>query len=78
MKPPLPANLRQRLREVDLTQEALARRIDVSTRTVTSWTMGQSLPRWPQLVRIAEALDREPAWFYTERDDAPSAPVEAA
>jgi transcriptional regulator with XRE-family HTH domain len=65
---PLAANLRRALGEAGMTQEQLAREIDCGLRVVQEWCGGRCLPRWPRLVRIARALDREPAWFYTEHD----------
>ena len=66
---PVGNNLKHALAEKGMTQEALAREIDVSVRIVQEWCSGRSLPRWPSLVRVAEALERTPDWFYAEHEE---------
>lgn len=51
-----------------MTQEALARAIDVPLRSVQAWCSGRALPRWPRLVALAAALERDPSWFYAEHE----------
>lgn len=46
------------------TSEALARKIDVSLRTVQRWRAGRSEPSGSDLVAIGVALGRDPSWFY--------------
>lgn len=72
---PLPTNLRTAIeaQQPRLTQEALARQIDVSLRTVQGWLRGESLPRWPQLCALAVALDRDPDWFYRDHSETKAA-----
>ena len=65
---PVGENLKQALTESGMTQEALAREIGVSLRTVQGWTSGRILPRWPRLVLLAAALEKDPEWFYTPHD----------
>ncbi len=69
---PVAANLKFALKEAGMTQEALAREIDVGLRVVQAWCGGRVLPRWPRLVLIARALDRDPSWFYADHDAAPA------
>lgn len=54
--------------------ETFARRIDVPLRTVQRWRSGESEPRSRDLVIMAAALGREPAWFF---EDPNGTPVEA-
>lgn len=63
---PLATNLRTVLAEREMTQEQLARRIDVSNRSVAGWCLGETLPRWPQLVKLGQEFGREPGWFYLD------------
>lgn len=48
------------------TSEAFARSIDRTLRTVQRWRAGESEPRGADLVLVARALERDPAWFYGE------------
>lgn len=61
--------LREAIDATDYTQEGLAREIDVTLRTVQFWLGGQREPKGRQLVRLADALDREPSWFYLEPEE---------
>lgn len=53
------------------TSEAFARRIDVSLRTVTRWRAGDGVPTAATLLVVADALDREPSWFFTDPNESP-------
>jgi transcriptional regulator with XRE-family HTH domain len=44
--------------------EAFARRINVPMRTVQRWRSGETEPRSRDLLLVARALGRDPAWFY--------------
>ena len=46
------------------TSESFARSIDRTLRTIQRWRSGESEPRGADLVLVAQALDRDPAWFY--------------
>lgn len=48
------------------TSEDFARELGVTLRTVQRWRGGEGEPQAAQLIRIAELLGREPAWFYSE------------
>lgn len=50
------------------TSESFARRIDRTLRTVQRWRSGESEPRGVDLVLLANALGRDPAWFYPDVD----------
>jgi transcriptional regulator with XRE-family HTH domain len=69
---PLAANLRVALAERGMTQEALARTINVSLSSVNGWCGGESLPRWKSLQAIARVLGRDPSWFYAEHANEPA------
>lgn len=45
--------------------EQLAREIDVTLRVVQKWRAGDGQPSGANLVKLAKALGREPAWFFT-------------
>lgn len=51
------------------TSEAFARRIDKTLRTVQRWRAGESQPNGADLILIATALEKEPAWFYETPQD---------
>ena len=46
--------IREHRRRAGLSQEALARRMDVSRQAVTKWESGQSAPSTENLFRLAE------------------------
>ena len=48
-----------------LTQEALAEAADVSTDTITKIEIGATGARFPIIQRLADALDVDPAEFFT-------------
>lgn len=54
-----------------LTQERLAREVDVSLRTVQRWEYGDSAPNRNQLLRLAAVLQVHPDDLYLE--EAPAA-----
>jgi transcriptional regulator with XRE-family HTH domain len=58
--------------DANLSTEALARQVGVGLRVAQRWRSGETEPSGRNLVRIAAALDRHPAWFFTE-DDAKTA-----
>jgi transcriptional regulator with XRE-family HTH domain len=58
--------LREAIAEAGLTQEAVAREVDVSLRAVQFWAAGTQEPKGRQLVALARVLDRDPAWFFSE------------
>jgi transcriptional regulator with XRE-family HTH domain len=50
------------------TSEDFARELGVTLRTVQRWRSGEGEPRAAELVRLAELLGRDPAWFYADHD----------
>lgn len=63
--PQVAVNIRTAREAAGLSQEGLARKLDIALRTVTGWELSERLPRGRNLVALADALDHEPAWFYT-------------
>jgi DNA-binding transcriptional regulator YiaG len=63
-------------KEIGLSNEALARAIDVSLRTVQRWQDGENAPQGAQLLRLAKALGLQPEDLYVE--DEPADEGEAA
>ena len=59
-----------------ITKTALARRADVSSRSLTDYESGRRGPGPPALARLAEALEFPIGFFYGS--DLPEAPIEAA
>lgn len=53
-----------------LTTENFARRIDKTLRTVQRWRSGDTEPNGADLILIAAALGREPAWFFSDEERA--------
>lgn len=50
-----------------LTNEALARELDVSLRLVQKWRQdGRAMPSPGNLARLAKVLDRPMGWFFGE------------
>jgi transcriptional regulator with XRE-family HTH domain len=55
----------------ELTQRQLASKVNgVDALAVSRWERGVSMPRPENLMALAEALDREVAWFYSEPSEA--------
>jgi transcriptional regulator with XRE-family HTH domain len=49
-------NLRAALEAADMTQEDLARKVDVSLRSAQGWCLGEKEPRGETLIRVARAV----------------------
>ena len=58
--------VREALAAKEMTQEAMARALDVSARTGQKWATGESVPGGRKLVELSVLLEREPAWFFSE------------
>lgn len=67
-KPQFSARLREAIASAGLTQEAVAREVDVSLRAVQFWAAGTQEPKGRQLVALARVLDRDPAWFFDNEE----------
>ena len=52
----LGAEIQRRRKQLGLTQEELAQRMDVSRQSVTKWETGQSAPDLDRLVQLGEVL----------------------
>lgn len=55
--------IRQARRAAKLSQDALAARLRIATRTVAGWECGEYLPRAGQLVEIANQLQVTTDWI---------------
>lgn len=53
-----------------LTQKDLAFRVGIDPMSVSRWERGRVLPSLSSLAMVAEALERDVDWFYTEREAA--------
>jgi transcriptional regulator with XRE-family HTH domain len=60
----LPKNLRAALEERGMTQQMLADLVGVSLRAVQKWVAGGSTPSATTLFRVADVLEKDPAWFF--------------
>ena len=56
-----------------LTQRQMAKALGQAERTIQAWERNERHPRPPAFRRLAELLEREPAWFYLEDDEAVAA-----
>jgi len=61
-------NIRAARLENELTQRALADKIAIDPMSVSRWERGAVMPSHLNLLSLAEALDRDPAWFYIDRE----------
>ncbi len=50
----------------NVTNLDLAKAIGVNHRAVGRWRSGQAEITWQNLQKVAEHLQREPAWFYSD------------
>lgn len=66
--PAVAANIEAEFERTGLTNDEVARRLEVPERNVRRWRKGETTPRWNMLVRLAEVFDRLPHWFYVPRD----------
>jgi transcriptional regulator with XRE-family HTH domain len=70
---------RHRIRQVrelrGLSQEALARRVDLSSKSVARFEGGQTEPSIATLRLLAESLGVSPAWLLTGEGQGPAAEV---
>ena len=64
-------NIRARRVELGLSRTALARRMPckVNENAIYRWERGVHRPTDRYFVALAEALDREISWFYTDHDE---------
>lgn len=58
------------IRAKGYTQEGFARALDVGTRNVQRWALGEGEPSGWNLVRAAALLEREPSWFFVAKEAA--------
>ena len=66
VNPLFATNLRLALTDRSMTQTMLALQLGVSLRAVQKWVAGDAIPSSQTFLALAELLDREPQWFYTE------------
>ncbi len=57
----------ERRKALGLTQEQVARRADVSLTTYVQLENGHKVPLVTTFARIAMALSKPPAWFFTSK-----------
>lgn len=64
------SNLRAAREALDLTQRELALRLGGKTdgQRISDWERGVNRPSDLSLVALADALQRDVAWFYTDHD----------
>lgn len=68
--PPVGRRIREAQSARGLTNDQLAREIDVTVRLVQRWRAGTVVPSLPNLHRLSETLDRPVAWFFTDDEAA--------
>lgn len=59
----------------DLTQRELADLLDVDAFQVSRWERGVHRPSDETLFALAQVLDRDPAWFYTDHEPVADEPA---
>lgn len=71
MASPLGRNIKaaREAKEPRLTVDALAAEVGVSPRLLQKWQQGIVTPRYPNLVKLAHALDTTPAWLISDHDN---------
>jgi transcriptional regulator with XRE-family HTH domain len=52
------------------TQRKLAIAMEVDMRAVSRWEKGGITPSGRNLAKLAQLLERDPGWFYTDHDKA--------
>ena len=67
-KPTLGYKIKQALFETGTTQEALAKKLDVTQGMITHWVTGRKKPTVESLERIAEALGLTLDYFISNKD----------
>ncbi len=65
-----PAHLKQAREQTGLTQDAFARSLGLSSEFISLLEAGKRAPSLETLSRIATALNREPSFFFSEREPA--------
>jgi len=70
-----PERLTAARKRIGLSQKRLAEEIGVSSVTVNSWERGRKCPHMGNVQALAEALGRNPVWFFggSDEDPAPAA-----
>jgi transcriptional regulator with XRE-family HTH domain len=63
---PLAARIYQARRDAGLTQQELAEQTGISQFSISKYENGHTEPRARSLRAIAQATDREIAWFYSD------------
>lgn len=63
-----PLRLREAALAAGLTQEQVARRLNLSLRAVQGWYGGTRTPSGAKLVGLALLFGKEPGWFYEPRN----------
>jgi transcriptional regulator with XRE-family HTH domain len=67
---PVGANIKAALAERSVSQESLARRLDVTLRTVSNWCNGVTEPKYADVQAVADELGvANVAWFYTRHGE---------
>lgn len=72
VRPPVDVNLDAEIARLELTNDAVARYLEVPERQVRRWRNGETTPSWAVVVAFARLFEREPAWFYIDHGDEPT------
>ena len=60
---PIASRIKMARKEAEVTIEAIAQQMGVSSRTVAGWQSGRSRPSYERLVELAELLGKSPSYF---------------
>lgn len=69
---PVPHNISLEISRTGMNTTEVGAAIGVHERQVRRWTVEGHEPSWRYVVALARLFDREPAWFYVDRSEAPS------
>lgn len=61
-------NFRVALAASGMTQEAFAREVGVTLRSVSKWANAESEPKGRQFARLCDLLGRDASWFYADHE----------
>jgi transcriptional regulator with XRE-family HTH domain len=74
----LASRIRQSRKEIGLSQNELARELNLAPRTIQTWELGEAEPRGEHFRRLALKTGKPLAWFWEGEDEQSEEKGEAA
>lgn len=62
-------NLRAEIDRLGLPRTVVARRLEMTEKSLSRWYNGNGQPRWGSIVKLAALVGRDPDWFYIDHSD---------